>query len=377
MKNQLWILNGALLIMFFGFVLSNFLLRQSPPRTLRRKPVKVSEEIEVEPLPVEQIYGRRDLFGMFTEPSMSPQKNSFATPVPVFRPPAQEAMPEIKPPDLIEPLAVSLNGIIVSSDEEKSVAMILDDSGKEKAFHVGEQIKDSTIVKISNDRIVLLRNNGQQERVFLRQENIGLGVDAEESDLSKVVKKLEDNRFQVDPFKFAGKVGSLGDFIEELSVGPGFKAGEITGARIGKLEEGSIGKAMGLNEKDLITSILNFNIADPEKRLEAYKSIKKSAFSGNVFEIPVTMKRAGKEHKIIYVVDRIRSDEMMLGITEVAAKKSAKDAGLIPPEHNLFEKKKKSFDARHERESYDEMIDTIRQRLIDNMHSRKHSFRER
>ena len=154
--------------------------------------------------------------------------------------------------------------------------MIADETNKEGMYHLGEKIKDAQIIKIANNRVVLLRANGQQEVFYLRKEDL---VD-EQSVTDKwkyIVKRVDDQTFDIDPVSFSKEVNTLGSFIEHTSViGTAYAAGKPIGIRIGKLQPQDTGTFLGLMENDIITSINDMAVTNAQNRLSVFDTITKA-----------------------------------------------------------------------------------------------------
>ena len=80
-------------------------------------------------------------------------------------------IPAQKAPVFIAPLAATLKGVIyLQDDSEHSVAIIqFKDSKKEHNYKVGEMIQDAQILRIYPTKVVVVRSNGQQEVLYLRE----------------------------------------------------------------------------------------------------------------------------------------------------------------------------------------------------------------
>ena len=172
MKQQLWILNSSLLLIFILTLLLNLLLQQTPPsikvkRTTARER-EMQTEIAIEG--IENIY-KYDLFGTFKKEAFVPSTRELVTPIPQPKPISPKPIKELAKPKFLPPLKIALKGIAFSSDENKSIGMIVDATKKEQIYHVGDTIKDAQIIKISKNRLTLLRANGQHETIFMKKED--------------------------------------------------------------------------------------------------------------------------------------------------------------------------------------------------------------
>ncbi|MBT4594912.1 hypothetical protein HOD08_03470 [bacterium] len=359
MRQPLWVLNWALLTMFIFSTLANHLLRQEPPKLRPRIASTDDAATASKAAPVEQIYGHRDIFGLFSQPSSVAQKNSLVLPIPSFNAPTPQNAPALEAPKFLPPLGIGLNGIILSSRENESIAMIADESGKEKLHHFGDTIKDGTIIKIAQNRIVILRSNGQQETVFLRK--IAVLPGAEEKPLiDTIVKKLKDTAYNIDLSRFPELVPSLGSFMEELSLSPEFDSGTMIGIKVGSIGVNSLGEKIGLQKDDIISTINNISLTSAQGRIQAYEAVKKST-DKNYVAAQIT--RDGQPLLITYKlgsIDNLDEDEQKAKIFS---------GGGTEENANTKEEKKEKFEKEHKNESYEDMISMMRQNLVGNMKS--------
>ena len=95
--------------------------------------------------------------------------------IPFPEPPAQQkiVIPAIIEPEFLDPLQVTLKGIIVvSSNDSKNRAMIQDNKTmQEGTYKVGDLIQDAQLIRIFKNKIIFLRLNGQQEVLYLREQD--------------------------------------------------------------------------------------------------------------------------------------------------------------------------------------------------------------
>jgi len=273
MKQPLWILNSALLIIFIFSILLNLYLRQEIPvfkAVLADK--EKTETKKTEPvLNPEKIYAC-DIFDTYSPiPIPEPVKKELITPIPEYTPHQIISIPEPEKEVFIETLNLKLSGIISTENEEKSIAMILDESNREKVYHLGDMVKDGQIIKISKNRIILLRTNGQQEIYLLRPEGIYEKIIPEK--WNYIINKVNANNFIVDPKQFTENVNSLGAAMEKFSMLPAYENGKLIGIRIGKVENEELLNNIGIIKDDIILSINEIKTAEEKERIKALDSL--------------------------------------------------------------------------------------------------------
>lgn len=304
MKHPLWIINSsllALLILVFGFI---FFSQQKVPR---RKGLEPEEEIKpikqyVPKVDISKIY-ERDLFGTYkkefptAEPSVVPPAPPPPTPKTVQVPKA----PETK---FLDPLPVTLKGIIKLGAEEKNVAIIADNkTNLEASYKVGDKVEDAQLIRIFSNKIVIIRSNGQQEILYLRQQDAKLDptfliIDSWDT----VVQKLGENNYRIDPKEFVNRIKNISQLIDMLNVTVVYRNGKPVGCRIGKLQPNSFGYEIGLEPGDIIVSIDNIPATDTDNRFKIYKKVTEMGLDD---AITVSLQRNNEDIELILVLEAI------------------------------------------------------------------------
>ena len=387
MKLPLWILNSSLLLIFFIMLLVNMILKQETPllrvKAIIEEPGKKKAPIAIN---LERIY-KLDLFDTFTPTEKTTLAQSFITPVPQPKPPAFTPPPEPKKQEFVQSLTITLKGIISSSNEQKSVAMIADETNKEKVYHLGDMIKDGQVLKIERDKLVILRANGQQETYLLRKEELEPG--RTEADKWKyLVKKVDEQNYKVDPREFGKEIPSLASFIESLGLSTAYQKGKIIGVRVGKQEQKEIGPTLGFMQNDILLSINNVSTTDIKNRTKIYDDILKLK-KGDI--IHVLIKRNNIDQFMNYKLSKIGKPKKKMFIESAQAEPTTPPAPGAPapipgqPQAGPFkpgkeqerEKRIRDFEKIHQEPKNKEIMSDIRKRLLENMKMRTRDRRIR
>jgi len=387
MKQNLWIINSSL-VLIFGLTLVVYdIFRLEPPRVRSIKKISTPQvdidKKKEEPTFVatwEKIF-QNDIFGTFVPAKMLAEKKSFVTPIPEPQPVEPPAIPEPKKIDFVAPLNIVLRGIIIAADESKNVSMIADETGKENMYYLGDKIKDAQIIKITHNRLVLLRANGQQEVYYLRKEEISSGSKLKElqdplAQWKHVVKKENDTNFEIDPTEFVKEIETLGHLLERSSIiGVSFKDGNPIGINVGALDPNDVMSAMGLRENDLIVSVNDIQVADQKNRLKAYdETLQKNI--GDMIKLGI--KRNNQDIAIIYKLVKIKQPRKYAkpGIG-IAPDKDAKDGPLKMNRLQEREHNRREFDKLHPKKDHEKTMMDIRTRLLSNLKQRMYNSRNR
>lgn len=326
--------------------------------------------------PFKQIYGRRDIFGTFQANKAT--KRNLVGAIPQLTLPQAPPPPERKAIDFIDPLNIALNGIMFAADEDASMCIITDETDKDKTYHVGDQLRDGSIIKIAQRSVVILRANGQQETYFLKEPG---GLTAQRTP-GVWIKALEQNKLSIDPLGFKDRFGSLGQFIEELGILPIFHGGQCTGMRIESEGTDGLTSTLGLQKGDVLTAINGISLTNKHDRLSAYESVIDSSYGGKVL---VTLNRNNNDLTLTYILERQKAPPPVLMAQAEAPQESATEAPTAPvlskeqfttskPKPNIS--RSREFKERHAKQ-YDENISAIRGRLLENMKTRPNRVRAR
>ncbi|MBA2307612.1 hypothetical protein H0W26_05780 [Candidatus Dependentiae bacterium] len=281
MKSPLWIINSTLAITFLSILtfilLSLGSIIEKPRMTSLEGVIKQSAvKREDQKLPdVRLIYEDRDLFGTY-KPAILPQK--VAEQLPIIPPPPipKPIIPQQPPPiHFLEPLPITINGIIASSNETKSQVTIVNTATKKtESYRVGDKLFDAYIIRIFPKKIIIIRSNGQQETLFMYPSDAQKEVEnLKDVSWEDVVQKQAELVFLVNPRTFADRIGSLAQFIDMLDVTTALKQDKSVGIRIGNIDQKSIGTALGLITGDSIVKIHDVAPLSTETRMALYDTI--------------------------------------------------------------------------------------------------------
>lgn len=381
MKQPLWIVNSALLFFLIIIIAINVLLQQKPTRIRKREHQEAPQLFKKKKPAIkkETIY-KYDIFDTFQQKEHEPKERSLVTPVPEPKIPEPPKPPAQKKAVLQSPLNVTLKGIILAADEKKSIAMLADETGKEKNYYPGDQIKDAQVMKVAQNRVVIIRSNGQHETFRLRKEEenlTGTGDDDDKEDpLSLVVKKIKENKYKLDPKRFAKEVSTLGNIIENHAIITAYQNGDSIGVRIDNMPEKSILHAMGIQKGDIIKSIDNTPASGRKNRMKIYDRITSSS-NGETIGLKIT--RGSDEIQLDYTLTTIEKPIQHHFLPEdQQAKQNGKDSDKLSKLDSLDSRDRqlRDFSQRHSTKQQD-MMGEIRKRILDNMNARPQSARMR
>ena len=305
MRHPIWIVNSTLLVLIlFALCFVLFTTVSLPEREdiepSQYSAIKKEKRLQIN---INQIY-MADLFGTY---QTTLAKAEAPTEAPFPQPPEPQAaeIPDLPQPQFLEPLDITLRGIfVVSTNSAKNRSIIADNNTKkETSYKIGDTIGDAQLIRIFSNKIILLRSNGQQEVLFLREQDANMDIGyAMIDEWNLVVKAMSGTAFMVDPIAFARHIPDLGQFIEILHLITAYKQGQSIGARVGTLGEKSIGTALGLQAGDIVTDIDGIPARTMQERLRIYESVLSKQENDSV---KVTLLRNKQELSFEYILKEL------------------------------------------------------------------------
>ncbi|MBU1007933.1 hypothetical protein KKA53_02550 [Candidatus Dependentiae bacterium] len=375
MKQQLWMVNSSLLAILIVTLLLGVALQQSPP-AFQKKRIHIEErpiKTELPPESIENIY-KYDLFETYAKKEFVPSLKSLVTPIPQPKTVTIPVPQEPQRPSFIPPLNITVQGVVFSPSEEKSITMIIDETRKETMHHVGDIIKDAQIIKIGKTSITLLRANGQHETISLRKQEV-----PETHDLDKkwnsVVKKVKDDTFEIDIKQFPKQIPSLGTLTEMLSMLTAYNAGKPIGIKLASLAPDGIGELLGLKQNDIITAIDDIQTANIKNRITAYDSIIKKQTGDS---ITINLKRGQQALNLNYKLTEIKPIEKKEFVPNAKPSDPHKKEAVVFKLSKLQqrEQERREFAKKHSQRQ-NQAIEEIRKRLLENIRARVRNTRTR
>lgn len=211
-----------------------------------------------------------DLFGTFIAPVAHEEEKEPTVPVMPTAPiPRTIQPPQELPPRFLEPLNITLTGIIWMPDQSLCRAIVIDNVTKQEVnYKVGDELEDAQVIRIARDHIVCVRSNGQQESIYLTQLAATLAQETiARTDWSQTVIARSKNNYLVDVSDFVETVASVGEFIELADLATAYIQGRSVGCKIGAIERQGLIAALGFKQNDIITSVDGYSVYTAQERL--------------------------------------------------------------------------------------------------------------
>lgn len=302
MRHPFWLLNSALL--FLCALTASFVFFSQPT---------IPEKEDIEPMPytkkattataainISKIY-ENDLFDTYQPEITAEQPTSLPT-IPPPPPQIPITVPQEPKPQFLDPLNISLKGVFaILNDDSKNRAIIADNkTNREAIYKVGDMIEDAQLVRIFSNKIILIRANGQQEVLYLREKDAKTDpIYAAMDNWKEVVQSIGTDNYIINIHEFTHRVQTLGQFIDLLDLTTVYKAGKSTGCRVGQLAPQSLGTALGLVKGDIILKVNDTLVTDTSSRFAIFKQVTSLKPHD---AITVSLSRDGEEKIIHYTL---------------------------------------------------------------------------
>ncbi|MBI2344506.1 hypothetical protein HYV10_00340 [Candidatus Dependentiae bacterium] len=306
MRQLLWAVNSSLLLLFLVAQLVFFILYTPIPRRVTLEPDKISVQDKNLGLviSIKKIYETNDLFGTYVAPVVI-QPKAIEDVIPKM--PEAPALIQFKiqvesEKVFIAPLAVVLKGVMYNyTNPEKSIAIIqFQDSKEEINYHIGQFISDAQILKIYPNRIIIIRSNGQQETLYLKEAEAAKDMKFEIlQNVSDMTIPFDNNKYYIPLEKFKLNIKTLAQFIDILDLTTVYQKGQSIGCRVGKSGKDTLASKLGLLKDDIIQQINGIPVTDMTSRVLIYDHIIQKKIGD---EIAVKLDRSGKEMILHYVL---------------------------------------------------------------------------
>jgi type II secretion system protein C len=315
MKHPFWIINSFFFVLTLIVLLFVWFSGVKIPHSYDTEPTISDYEVTIGELDINirKIY-EDDLFDTFIKELPTPPA-IIRHEAPIPQPPREQQVFVAKKPEpkFLDPLDITLKGvIIVGTNESKNRAIIADNKTLiESTYKTGDSLEDAQLIRIFGKKILFLRSNGQQEILYLHEEDAKQDpAYLMEKDWSQIIKKNNSNSYSINTTRFIQKITNLARFIDLLNISTAYKDGQNMGCQIGNIAPGSLGHALGLQKNDIILSINNIVTTSTDDRIDAYKYVI-SLMDGDT--INAEIQRNNQNITIMYILKKpsitIKTDE--------------------------------------------------------------------
>ncbi|KIX85405.1 hypothetical protein KG892_02975 [Vermiphilus pyriformis] len=350
MKHPFWILNNVLLILciviFFFIMFGTKKLPRPVELSIPTQTVAPTRQ-NISHIPLEKIY-QDDLFGTYSVP---PPPAVVARDIPALpTPPFPQGPKPIQEATLqfLEPLNVTLKGIIafIGDDAQNRVIIADNKTNQESSYRTGDRIEDAQLLRIFTNKILLIRSNGQQEILFLREREAQKDpIYAMLGGWQEIVQKKSENEYTIAQDQFVERVNNLAQFIDLLDLTTAYYQGTIIGSRIGIVVPNSLGTALGLQTGDIVTKINGIPATGTSERFTIYKNMT-NARPGTSVEVEIT--RGSQNIVFTYTLYQMNKSTRPAGSVRSTPRASTQEVlseryKFAPTEQGLYLKEKEAM----------------------------------
>ena len=193
-------------------------------------------------------------------------------------------------------LNLELKGTITGDDKD-SFAIIEDkDKRKQDLYRLDDTIEDAKLVKILDDRVVLMRNGREESLIMSYDKNsppVGKPLPRKKA---TGVKRISATKYELDREAITGAMGDLTTIMTELNVKPYYVSGEPAGFQVTRITPGSLINKMGLRNGDIVKSINNKMIDSPQQAMELYQQLQSDS------SLVIEIERRGRKKTYNYEI---------------------------------------------------------------------------
>ncbi len=206
-------------------------------------------------------------------------------------------------PPVRSSLPLTLMGVIVVSDELKSVASVEDKgSNQVLAVRVNENITaGARVQKIETDRVIFINEQmGRREFIELPKDLITATRKASAPSGPKGgIVNSGNNRFAIARDEVDKTLANLNEVLTQARCVPNFEAGRPGGYRCFQIVPGSIYDKLGMKDNDVILAINGEAINDPSKAFTMLTDLKNK----DTRSIELTVNRNGQVLNMNYDIN--------------------------------------------------------------------------
>ncbi|AWL10630.1 Type II secretion system protein [Saliniradius amylolyticus] len=194
-------------------------------------------------------------------------------------------------------LNLALTGVVASNEENQGAA-IIESSGKQKTYGVGEKIDRTSVIlhQVYPDRVIL-KNGSQFETLMLEgldySKNPQISVLAEDNTPSSssddgAGEEAESRTLSDEALATTQALQQQpANFTDYIAITQHRRDGELAGYRVSPGKDPALFEAAGLKANDVITEINGLSLTDTEQAMQAMQELR------NTQSLQLTIERDG------------------------------------------------------------------------------------
>jgi general secretion pathway protein C len=226
-------------------------------------------------------------------------------PLDVAPPPPSSLPPPTSSAQGVETCSFGYTTLIVATASSHALAAITGQDGKSALYRVGDELGGHVVHAIGWDAIVLdgdgVRCTMRLGEKNARPEKKRTAKPATRRRRAQVpeaiagkIERVSDTEFVVDRSAIDAILESQAQLMRGVRVRPQGAGGEGAGLRLGRVRRGTLLDLIGLRTGDVVRAINGFDLADPQRALEAYGRLRTAD------DLKLELQREGKPVHIDY-----------------------------------------------------------------------------
>ncbi|MEZ5454791.1 MAG: type II secretion system protein GspC [Lysobacteraceae bacterium] len=203
-------------------------------------------------------------------------------------------------------LQLSLRGTLNLESREDGLAIIVDDTGRQQAYRVGDALPGGAVLESITSRRVLLRRNGALEGLSLPQNDIvsttspagqspsgnsNAGRSRAGAPAPFINPNIAVRGPNLDSIR-ANTALNAAALAKDLQVVPVLENGRFAGVRLSAGRDSQLMARSGLRPSDIVTSVNGIPLDGPQRQVELMNSLKDAR------SLRLTIRRDGQEQQL-------------------------------------------------------------------------------
>ncbi len=199
-------------------------------------------------------------------------------------------------------LNIKLKGTIAADDPQYAMAIIADNSSKEKVYSVKDVVASGVTLHAVERERVILNQSGRLTSLDLPKEfkNTGSAISSNRSSSARTASSSPSPQTDSVRDTLTQNASKLTDVIRPQ---PYFSGGKQKGYRIYPGKDRRQFAALGLRPGDLVTEINGTPMTDPRQGMEVFRSL------GDATSVTVTVERNGQPQTLTLSTSQIGSSQ--------------------------------------------------------------------
>jgi general secretion pathway protein C len=199
-------------------------------------------------------------------------------------------------------LQLSLRGTLNLESREDGLAIIVDDTGRQQAYRVGDNLPGGAVLESISARRVLLRRNGALEGLSLPEQapseaphtstNATAGANRKAGAPAPFINpNIAISGPNLESIRASSSIDAA-QLAKEIQILPVLENGRFAGVRLAAGRDSQLLERSGLRPTDVVTSVNGIPLDGPQRQAELLNSLKDAR------SLRLTIRRDGNEQQL-------------------------------------------------------------------------------